>query len=85
MDMLEYIYMSLVQAFALPAARSIVTAWTWLYTLAAPEEERKSHRAVVCSDLHEQIEAFPEWKDLVSVAIAIRVFLANVIWGPRRL
>ena len=81
MDMLEYIYMSLLQAFALPAARSIVTGWTWLYTLAAPEEERKSHRAEVCSDLHEQIETSRKER-LGSVAIAIRVFLRMLFGVP---
>ena len=87
MDMLEYIYMSLIQAFALPAARSILTVWTWLYTLAAPEEERKSHRAVVCSDSHEQIDDSRE-EGLGPVAIAIRIFLrmlcglpGDVVWA----
>ena len=79
MDMLEYIYMILLHAFALPAARSIVTGWTWLYTLAAPEEERQSHRAVVCSALHEQIEHYRR-EGLGPVAIAIHVFLP-MLWG----
>ena len=79
MDMLEYIYMSLLHAFALPAARSILTAWTWLYTLTAPEEERETHRAVVRSDLREQIDDSRE-EGLGSVAIAIRVFL-RMLWG----
>ena len=79
--------MSLVQAFALPAARSILAAWTWLYTLAAPEEERNSHRAEVCSDLHEQVEGSRE-EGLGPVAIAIRIFLrmlcglpGDVVWA----
>ena len=73
--------MSLVQAFALPAARSILTAWTWLYTLAAPEEERNSHRAEVCSDLHEQVEGSRE-EGLGPVAIAIRIFLRMLCGLP---
>ncbi len=71
--------MSLVQAFALPAARSILTAWTWLYTLAAPEEQRQSHRAEVCSALYEQIKDSRR-EGLGSVAIAIRVFFP-MLWG----
>ena len=73
--------MSLVQAFALPAARSILAAWTWLYTLAAPEEERNSHRAEVCSDLHEQVEGSRE-EGLGPVAIAIRIFLRMLCGLP---
>ena len=63
----------------MPAARSILTAWTWLYTLPAPEEERKTHRAVVRSALHEQIEHSGR-EGLGPVAIAIRVFLP-MLWG----
>ena len=73
--------MSLIQAFALPAARFTLTAWTWLYTLAAPEEERKSHRAVVCSDLHEQMESSRE-EGLGPVAMAIRIFLRMLCGLP---
>ena len=73
--------MSLVQAFALPAARFMVTAWTWLYTLPAPKEEREAHRALVRSDLHEQINDSRN-EGLGPVAIAICVILRMLRWSP---
>lgn len=79
MDMLEYIYLTLLNAFALPATRSMVIGWSWLYTLAAPEEEREARRAEILSDLHEQINDCQE-EGLGTVAIAIRVFL-RFLWG----
>ena len=40
---------------ALPAATSLVSAWTWLYTLALPERVRTARREEIGSDLHEQM------------------------------
>lgn len=77
MDALGYIIMrfamNFVEALALPSARVIVPAWVWLYTLAAPQEERESRRAEMRSDLYEQVDA-DQSEGLSSTAIAIRVF-----------
>ena len=45
-----------VLAFALPMVRSLVKAWTWLYTSVAPVVVRGPRCAEVLSDLHEHIE-----------------------------
>ena len=42
--------------WALPAARTLVLSWTWLYTAALPEQVRKGRRAEIRSDLHDQID-----------------------------
>ena len=40
---------------ALPVATSLVSAWTWLYTLALPEQVRTARREEIGSDLHDQM------------------------------
>ena len=40
---------------ALPVATSLVSAWTWLYTLALPEGVSTARREEIGSDLHEQM------------------------------
>ena len=45
----------LFQASALAMAKIVVSSWTWLYTLAAPQTERKARREEVLSDLHDQV------------------------------
>ena len=45
-----------ILAFAMPMVRSLVKAWTWLYTSVAPEGERSPRREEVLSDLHEHIQ-----------------------------
>ena len=40
---------------ALPVATSLVSAWTWLYTLALPERVRTARREEIGSDLHDQM------------------------------
>lgn len=40
---------------ALPAATSLVSTWTWLYTVALPEQVRTARREEICSDLHDQL------------------------------
>ena len=40
---------------ALPVATSLVWAWTWLYTLALPEQVRTARREEIGSDLHDQM------------------------------
>ena len=42
--------------WALPAARTLVLSWTWLYTAALPEQVREDRRAEIRSDLHDQID-----------------------------
>ncbi len=42
--------------WALPAARSLVLGWTWLYTAGLPEQARTARRDEIRSDLHDQME-----------------------------
>ena len=46
---------TLRHGWALPAATSLVFAWTWLYTAALPEQVRTARRWEVRSDLHDQM------------------------------
>ncbi len=55
-NLLAQFILVIVFAFALPAVRLFVRAWTWLYTSVAPAVERGPRRAEVLSDLHEHIE-----------------------------
>ena len=43
------------RVWALPAARSLVLGWTWLYTTALPEQVRTARRDEIRSDMHDQI------------------------------
>ena len=45
----------LCRGWALPAATSLVSVWTWLYTAALPEQVRTARREEIGSDLHEQM------------------------------
>ena len=54
--MLSHFISVIVQAFALPIARSLGKGWTWLYTAVAPEAEREARRSEVLSDLFEHVE-----------------------------
>ncbi len=68
----------LVQAIALPIAKSLVKVWTWLYTWPAPRDERQSRRAEVVSDLHEQILDARIGSTETTVAFRI---LFRMLWG----
>jgi len=46
-----------ITAHALPAIKSIVRGWVWLYSAFAPEEERNGRRAEVDSHIFEFIDA----------------------------
>ena len=56
MSLLMPFILLIVFAFAMPILKSLVRAWTWLYTSVAPEEERSYRRAEMLSDLHEHIQ-----------------------------
>ena len=45
----------LCHGWALPAATSLVSAWTWLYTAALSEQVRTARREEIRSDLHDQM------------------------------
>ena len=45
----------LSHGWALPAATSLVLSWTWMYTLALPEQLRTARREEIRSDLHDQM------------------------------
>ena len=71
----------LCHGWALPAATSLVFAWTWLYTVALPEQVRTARREEICSDLHDQLAQDRE--AAVSPArTAIHIFrrMASGVW-----
>ena len=71
----------LCHGWALPAATSLVFAWTWLYTVALPEQVRTARREEICSDLHDQLAQDRE--TAVSPArTAIHIFrrMASGVW-----
>ena len=45
----------LCRGSALTVATSLVSAWTWLYTVALPERVRTARREEIGSDLHDQM------------------------------
>ena len=76
---LEIVAMLLVQAALLPIAKSLAFAWTRLYTMAAPNDERESRREEVFSDLHDQI-THARGAGTSEATIAIRM-LFRMAWG----
>lgn len=66
--------MFLIQALALPAAKLFAQAWTWLYTLAAPRDQREARRAEMWSDLYEHVS---DWRQegFGPAAIALHIVI----------
>ena len=46
----------LCRGCVLPAARFLVSCWTWLYTAPLPEHARTTRREEIRSDVHDQME-----------------------------
>ena len=69
----------LCHGWALPAATSLVLAWTWLYTTPLPGQVRTSRRWEIRSDLHDQMTQDREQG--VSPALTAIHVLRRMVWG----